>query len=63
MATLSVNIPSSDKTFFMKLMKKMGWEVKTKESVLQQYIASRPKDCSLTDDDIMNEIKVIRNKR
>ena len=63
MATISVNIPSSEKAFFMKLMKKMGWEVNTQESELQKYITSRPKDCPLTDDDIMSEIKAVRRNK
>lgn len=60
MATLSVNIPSSEESFFLELMKRMGWEVRTKESILQEYIASRPAECPLTDEDILEEIKTNR---
>lgn len=60
MATLVVNIPTFEESFFRRLMKKMGWEVRTRESVLKEYIESRPSDCPLTDDDILNEIKAVR---
>lgn len=63
MATLTVNIPASEESFFRKLMNKMGWKVETKESILREYQDSRPKDCPLTDEDIMNEIEDIRSKK
>lgn len=63
MATLTVNIPASEESFFRKLMKKMGWKVETKESVLREYLESRPKDCPLTDEDILSEIEDIRRKK
>jgi hypothetical protein len=55
-----LNIPKSEIRFFRELANKMGWEVETKESALQKYIASRPKNVILSDEEILSEVYAVR---
>ena len=55
-----INIPLSDWKFFKELVQKMGWEVQTREELLDSFIESRPENSSLTDEEIMNEVKAVR---
>ena len=43
-----------------ELVKKMGWEVQTREELLDSFIESRPEKSPLTDEEIMNEVKAVR---
>ena len=38
----------------------MGWEVQTREELLDSFIESRPEKSPLTDEEIMNEVKAVR---
>ena len=55
-----LNIPKSDIKFFRELTSKMGWVIETKESVLQKFIASRPKNIKLSDEEILSEVYAVR---
>ena len=55
-----LNVPKSDMAFFRKLVSKMGWELETKEIFLSRYIASRPKNVALSDDEILSEVYAVR---
>jgi len=55
-----LNIPKTDIRFFRELVTKMGWVVETKESALQKYIASRPKNANLSDEEILSEVYAVR---
>ena len=55
-----INIPLSDWKFFKELVQKMGWEVQTREELLDTYIESRPEKSSLSDEEIMNEVRAVR---
>ena len=55
-----LNIPKSDMLFFRELATKMGWVVETKEKALQRYIASRPKNVKLSDEEILSEVYAVR---
>lgn len=55
-----LNVPKSDVKLFRQLMKKMGWTVSNKESVLDRYILSRPENVELSDDEIMHELNAVR---
>ncbi|MBV3885033.1 hypothetical protein KSY27_08535 [Bacteroides eggerthii] len=48
--------------FLKELVKKMGWTVERKESLLKKYISKRPSKVDLSDDDIMEELKAVRYK-
>ena len=60
---MRLNIPKSDMRFFRELVTKMGWDADTKESALQKYIASRPKNVKLSDEDILSEVYAVRYKK
>ena len=53
-------IPLSDWKFFKELVQKMGWEVQTREELLDSFIESRPENSSLSDEKIMNEVRAVR---
>ena len=55
-----INIPLSDWKFFKELVQKMGWEVQTREELLDSFIESRPENSSLSDEEIMNEVRAVR---
>lgn len=58
-----LNIPKSEVKFFQQLAKKMGWTVSTKESVLDKYINTRPKNVDLSEDDILSELNAVRYQK
>ena len=37
-----INVPQADMKFLKELVKKMGWTVERKESLLKKYISKRP---------------------
>ena len=55
-----ISIPLSDWKFFKELVQKMGWEVQTREELLDSFIESRPEKSSLSDEEIMNEVRAVR---
>lgn len=55
-----INIPISDWKFFKEFVRKMGWEVQTREELLDSFIESRPEKSPLTEEEIMNEVKSVR---
>jgi hypothetical protein len=55
-----LNVPQSEIGFIMTLAQKMGWEVETKTDLLRRYIASRPKNVNLSDEEIMEEVNAVR---
>ncbi|MBU8972065.1 hypothetical protein KSY44_08560 [Bacteroides eggerthii] len=57
-----INVPQADMKFLKELVKKMGWTVERKESLLKKYISKRPSKVDLSDDDIMEELKAVRYK-
>ena len=57
-----INVPQADMKFLKELVKKMGWTVERKESLLKKYISKRPSKVDLSDDDIMEELMAVRYK-
>lgn len=57
-----IHVPQADMKFLKELVKKMGWTVERKESLLKKYISKRPSKVDLSDDDIMEELKAVRYK-
>lgn len=56
-----VDIPKADMMFFQLFADKMGWAIEeTKEELLNKFIATRPKDVPLTDEDVMNMVREVR---
>lgn len=58
-----LDIPKKDMKFFRELAKKMGWNMGTKASYLERYISSRPKDVSISEDDIVEEASAVRYRK
>lgn len=58
-----VNVPASDWKLFKELVRKMGWEIQTRESLLDSFIKSRPIKQSLSDEEIMDEVAAVRYTR
>ncbi|MDY9920167.1 MAG: hypothetical protein U2P89_15055 [Proteiniphilum sp.] len=56
-------IPKADMRFFRELADKMGWSFEVKEDTLKKYIASRPKDVRLSDEEILSEVEAVRYGR
>lgn len=63
MQDIYLTIPSSDMNFFQQLIKKMGWKMQTKKERLDEFIASRPQNVPLTDEDILNELREVRYRQ
>ena len=60
MTQIVLSIPNEEMTFISLLAKKMGWKIETKETLLDRFIQSCPKDIDITDEDIQNEVDAIR---
>ena len=58
-----INVPTSDWKLFKELVRKMGWEVQTRESLLDSFIKSRPMKQVLSDEEIMDEVRAVRYSR
>jgi len=57
---VNVRMPQSDMGFFQQFADKMGWSIQNKFDLLDRYIAYRPKNVELTDEEIMEEVRAIR---
>ena len=57
---IRLNIPKSDFRFFKELAAKMGWKAETKGNALRKFIASRPKNVDISDDEILSEVRAVR---
>ena len=55
-----LNVPQSEIGFIMTLAQKMGWEVETKASLIDKFIASRPKNVDINDEDVMETVREVR---
>ena len=60
MTQIVLSIPNEEITFISLLAKKMGWKIETKETLLDRFIQSCPKDIDITDEDIQNEVDAVR---
>jgi hypothetical protein len=55
-----LNIPRADWTLFQELVDRFGWQAKTSEQVLDEFIKTRPQNVDLSEEDIMNEVRAVR---
>jgi len=60
MQSVYLNIPQGDWQLLKDLAKKFGWQAQTSEQRLEAFIESRSKTVELSEDDIMNEVRVLR---
>ena len=55
-----LNVPMSDWNLFKELIRKFGWQSETREQLLDRFIASRPQQPPLTEEEIMEEVHAAR---
>ena len=62
MTQIILSIPNNEVSFISMLAKKMGWSIETKENLLDRFIKSCPENSPITDDEIQQEVKAVRNR-
>ena len=62
MTQVVLSIPTEEVNFISLLAKKMGWKLETKESLLNKFVQSCPKNVDITDQEIQNEVNAVRNR-
>ena len=55
-----VNVPLADWSLFRELIRKFGWQSETREQLLDRFIASRPTEPEISEEEIMDEVKAVR---
>lgn len=55
-----LNVPVSDWSLLKELVRKFGWQSETREQLLDRFIASRPQQPPLTEEEIMEEVRAAR---
>jgi len=55
-----VDIPQSDLIFFRLFANKLGWQFKTKQTLWDEFVKSRPENVNLSDEEIMEEVRAVR---
>ena len=55
-----VNVPTVDWSLFRELIRKFGWQAKTREQMLDRFISTRPTTAPLSEEEIMEEVKAVR---
>ena len=58
-----LNVPASDWTLLKELVRKFGWQSETRDQLLERFCSSRPQQPTLTDEEIMEEVKAIRYRK
>ena len=52
-----VNVPVVDWSLFRELVRKFGWQFETREQMLDRFISSHPAEPSLSEEEILDEVK------
>jgi len=62
MENLVLSFPKSDMGLVMQFAQRMGWMVDTKSSIIDRFIQSCSANnaATLSEEDIMNEVKAVR---
>ena len=55
-----INVPMPDWTLLKELIRKFGWQAETREQLIDRFIASRPQQPLLSDEEIMEEVRAVR---
>ncbi len=58
-----VNVPSVDWSLFRELIRKFGWQAETREQLLDRFVGSRPINPSISEEEIMDEVRAIRYEK
>ena len=57
---LLVDIPKSDLMFFKLFADKLGWQVKNKQSLWEEYIKNSPENVDLSEEELLEEVRAVR---
>ena len=57
-----LSVPTSDMPLIIMLAEKMGWTMQNCDSIMKQFIASRPIDVPINEESIMTEVRAVRYK-
>ena len=60
---INLNVPMTDWMFLKEIIRRFGWQAETREQLLERFVKSRPQSPSLTEDEIMEEVKAVRYKQ
>ncbi len=52
-----VNVPNVDWSLFRELVRKFGWQVETREQLLDRFISTRPDNPAISEEEIMDEVR------
>mgnify|MGYP004443121619 CR=1 FL=1 len=55
-----VTIPANEMSLFEEVIKRMGWQCDSYDEFLDDYLASRPKNIDITEEEIMAEVAAVR---
>ncbi len=55
-----VNVPAADWSLFRELIRKFGWKAETREQMLSRFVNSRSISPSISEEEIMEEVKSVR---
>ena len=60
MEDVVLSIPSQDASFIETLAKRMGWTMRSRRTTIERFINSCPKEAQLSDEEIQEEVSVVR---
>lgn len=60
MEDLVLSIPTQDHSFLEQLAARMGWTVRSRDELIDNFIASCSKDPMMTDEEIQAEVNAVR---
>ena len=60
MEDLVISVPTQDTSFVEVLASRMGWKVRSRRSLVEQFINSCPETPLMTDEEIAAEVNAVR---
>lgn len=63
MTQVVLSIPNGEVPFISSLAEKMGWNMQTRESLVEKFISSCPETTDITDEEIQAEVDAVRYGR
>lgn len=58
-----LNVPTAQLGIFKDFVERMGWYYEVREDLLRQFMASRPQDVDITDNEIVEELMAVRHPK
>lgn len=58
-----LSVPMADWALLKELIRKFGWQVETREQMLERFVKSRSNKDLLSDEEIMEEVKAVRYEK